>query len=321
MTFIEPRIVPPEEFPESSARTAGMAVLEANLTPIHATALLDVVYAEKSGRRLRLQVILPPGVDATPPDGDETGAGGAYPCLLYVQGSAWREQALGQNLPALADFARRGYVIAIVEYRPSDLAPFPAQVADVKTAIRYVRAHAAELHVDPGKIGLWGDSSGGHTTLMTYATQDSQDYSDEPVGPGLDGGLGLRCFIDYYGPTDISRMNEEPSIQDHRSPGSPEGMLIGGHDVLDHPELVGPTVVASHVPDAADRRLQPLLVIHGSKDRIVPFAQSAQFCEKLAAAGQDVTFYQLRGADHAGPPFWQPEVLDIVDAFAMESFR
>lgn len=300
MTYIEPRDVPLAGFPHSTASAPGMQVLHANLTPVYGTALLNVPYAEKSGRTLTLQILLPPM---------ERDSVERFPCVVFVQGSAWFEQRIGQELPALADFTRRGYVVAIVQYRPSPVAPFPAQIKDTKSAVRFLRRQAADHHIDPHRMALWGDSSGGHTTVLTYLTADDQDFSDEPVAEEL----GLRCFIDYYGPTDISRMNEEPSIQNHIASASPEGMVIGGHDVLDHPELVAPTVAMNHVP--TDRRLPPLLMMHGSKDRLVPFHQSVLLFEALAAADQPVEFYQLHGSDHGGPAFWQPEVLDLVDEF------
>ena len=293
MNLIEPVDVPQSAFPHSTAAAPGMIVLDADLTPRYGTALLGVQYAEHGGHRLHLQVLLPPM---------EAESTESFPCVLYVQGSAWLPQNLGNNLPALADFTRRGYVVAIVEYRPSTVASFPAQVQDTKAAIRFVRDHAAELHVDPTRMALWGDSSGGHTTVLAY-------LDPEP--------LGLRCAIDYYGPTDISRMNQEPSIMDHTGPDSPEGRLIGGRPVLDHPGLVAPTVAMNHIP--TDRQVPPLLILHGSQDRLVPFAQSVLLYQALVAAAQPVTFYQVLGSDHGGPAFWQPAVLDIVDAFLREN--
>lgn len=168
-------------------------------------------------------------------------------------------------------------------------------------------------------MAMWGDSSGGHTTLMTYATgtagaDDDPAYSDDPVTVEL----GLRAFFDYCGPTHIGRMNEYLSIQDHRDADSPEGCLIGGVRVDEHPELVAPTVVWDHVPPASEHALPPLLVIHGDKDRTVSFSQSVWLVEDLESKGQDVTFYRLAGADHGGPAFWQDDVLDVVDDFLIE---
>ena len=127
MTYVEPQMLPLSDFPHSPATVPGMKVLEADSTPRFGTVYLTMPYAVKSGRTLRLQIILPPRENTFPEIGDDV-----YPTIFYVQGSAWHEQELGQVLPALADFARRGYVIAIVEYRPSEVAPFPAQAKDVK---------------------------------------------------------------------------------------------------------------------------------------------------------------------------------------------
>lgn len=306
MTYVAPRMLSYEDFPESTLSAPGMRVHEADLTPRYGTARLQVPYAHKSGRDLHLQIILPPRPHRFPDVTDDV-----YPTLLYVQGSAFHEQELGQTLPALADFARRGYVIAIVEYRPSELAPFPAQALDARTAARWLRDHAAEFHVDPRRMAMWGDSSGGHTALMLWATPDDPRYSDEPVTDPL----ALRCFVDYYGPTDIATMNDEPSTQDHRGPDSPEGYLIGRRDVTENPDLVAPTVIAGHVRPAAEKPLPPLLMMHGSKDRLVPFGQSVRLYEAAVQADQDVTFVQLKGSDHGGPAFWQTDVLDLVDDF------
>ena len=227
---------------------------------------------------------------------------------------------------------------------PSHLTRYPVktyqQLHRWETAVRWVQAHARELHVDTTKMAMWGDSSGGHTTLMTYVTDGDPTYSDEPYEPSdaatapaplpqplgigmpqiaqteaLSGPLNLRCYVDYYGPVDITQMNAAPSILDHSQPDSPEGSLIGGLNVLENPDVAAPSIVTNHIPQASEKTLAPLLTIHGSKDRIVPFAQSVLLHEKLQAAGQDATFYQLHGADHGGPAFWTPEVTDVVDAF------
>jgi acetyl esterase/lipase len=306
--FVEPLDLPLSAFPESTLICEGMKVIVADPTPRHGAALLGVTYARKSDRDLHLQILLPP---MEVPDGPMfTPPVGRFPLIVFVQGSAWMEQMLGQSLPSLAHFSQRGYVIAIVEYRPSVVAPFPAQVRDTVTAVRYLRRHADEYHIDIDRIVLWGDSSGGHTTVLTYLTEGNQEYSDEPVG---DEQLGISCYVDYYAPTHIARMNEVPSIQNHIEPDSPEGLLIGRHNVLERPDLVAPTVAMNHV--RADRPLKPLLMIHGSKDRLVPFAQSVLLYEALVDAGQPVEFFKLQGADHAGPAFWQEPVLDIVDGF------
>ncbi len=299
--WIEP-LTMDDEFPDSPLTTEAMLVLEADSTPDRAQAILGVPYAEKSGRNLHIALLLPP---LAAPWSTET-----YPLIVFVQGSAWREQQLGSRIPVLARVAERGYVVAFVEYRPSTVAQFPAQVRDVRTALRFLQTNAADLHIAPGPVALWGDSSGGHTAVLTGLTSEDPYFSDEPVeAPAPE----IYAVIDYYGPTDISRMNEEPSVQDHRAADSPEGLLIGGVDVLDNPDLANRTVLMTHIGDGRD--LPPFLVIHGSADRLVPFGQSVMLVESLRAAGQDVTFYKIAAADHGDPSFWKPATLDLVVDF------
>ncbi len=304
--WVEP-LTADDPFPDSPLTAEPMFVIDADPVPDRAVAMIDIPYAEKSGRTLHLAIELPPL--ATP------GSTETYPLVVFVQGSAWREQQIGSRIPTLAAVAERGYVVAFVEYRPSSVAPFPAQVRDVRTALRYLQDHASELHIEPGPVALWGDSSGAHTAVLTALTCDDPYFSDEAVDAPVPE---IHAVVDYYGPTDISRMNEEASVQDHRAPDSPEGALIGGVDVLDNPELANRTVLMAHIGEG--RALPPFLVVHGSSDRLVPFGQSIMLVEALREAGQDVTFYKVAGGDHGDPTFWKPATLDLVVDF-IESHR
>ena len=300
--WVAPQMVEYDDFPDSTLTTEPMLVLEADRGADRAQAIIGVPYATKAGRTLHLQFVMPP--EAAP------WSTKTYPLVVFVQGSAWLEQQVGARIPALAAVAERGYVVAFVEYRPSSISTFPAQVRDVRTALRYLQAHAAEFHIEPGPVALWGDSSGAHTAVLTALTRDDPYFSDEPVDAPVPE---IFAVVDYYGPSDISRMNEEPSIMDHHGADSPEGQLIGGVDVLDNPELAHRTVLMTHIGDG--RGLPPFLVMHGSKDRLVPFGQSVMLVEALREAGQNVTFYKLAAADHGDPSFWKPATLDLVVDF------
>jgi acetyl esterase/lipase len=146
-------IVPPsDEHPE------GMRILPSEADTYVATYHKDVVYATRGERELHLQIVMPEDRSGLlPPDERPTIA--PRPLIVYVQGSAWRPQALYAAIPQLADFAHAGYVVASVEYRPSTEAVAPAQIQDVKAAIRFLRAHAKEYNIDPNRVGIWGDSS------------------------------------------------------------------------------------------------------------------------------------------------------------------
>ncbi|BBH27894.1 hypothetical protein SG0102_28280 [Intestinibaculum porci] len=83
-----------------------------------------------------------------------------------MQGSAFHQQWLWNSISRLIRLAEKGFAIAIVEYRPSEFAPFPAQVQDTKAAIRFLRQEAVRYHIDSNHIALGGDSSGAHTALI-----------------------------------------------------------------------------------------------------------------------------------------------------------
>jgi acetyl esterase/lipase len=299
--IIEPQPSSYEAFPESTLSTEGMQVIQADFSEPVCTTHVGVEYAQKSGMALHLNIIEPR---------QKEGEDNTYPLIIYIQGSAWFPQNTAYELTQLGRFAQRGFVIAVVEYRPSPVAPFPAQVKDTKTALRFMKQHAADYHADPDKIIVWGDSSGGHTAAMVGVSLNEAALDDE--SPAADP-IEVKAIVDYYGPTDISTMNEEPSTFDHIAPDSPEGMLIGGVNVLENPEKVKPTVPMNYLSE--DVEIPPFLIVHGNKDRLVPFGQSVMLFDALKKTNKEAVFYQLKGADHGGAPFWAEPVLDIVEQF------
>ena len=206
--------------------------------------------------------------------------------------------------------AVRGFAVAMVEYRASEEAPFPAQALDAKAAIRFMKQHAAEYRVNPDRVVVMGDSSGGHTALMAGLTCGVPSL--EEAGEAACSSA-VRGVIDSYGPTDISKMNEELSVQDHWSPDSPEGCLIGGKNVLEHPELVAPTVPMYYLDKGVPT--PPILIMHGDRDQLVAFNQSCRLYSRLRELGKEVEMYKLKGAYHVVGGFNSDEALDIVIGF------
>lgn len=100
---------------------------------------------------------------------------------------------------------------------------------------------------------------------------------------------------------------------DHAGADSPEGLLIGGLNVLVNPEQAEPTIIMNHISQEVD--IPPILMIHGNKDRLVPFEQSVLLYNDLKQKSKDVEFYKIEEADHGGPDFWSDDVLGIVQAF------
>lgn len=295
---MEPLNISREQFPMSTISVAGMIPMKPAIDNYEIYYKEDVEYLKRGDRTLKLQIIGPIDVKE------------AVPCIVYIPGSAFHEQNVKERIPQLSYLAERGFVVAALEYRGSESAIFPAQALDAKAGVYYMRDHAVEYGINPDNIILMGDSSGAHTAVMaafSYGVDEVEEEgrkSKEPIVKGV---------IDLYGPTNFLTMNDEPSSQDHRTPDSPEGCEIGKKRVLEHPELVRPTILANYV--SKDRELPPILMFHGTNDELVPFGQSCQLFEALKDAKKDATFYQVIGAHHGGREFWTKEVLDIEESF------
>lgn len=302
-----------EEFPEFTQPVEGAHVVDTTGEELGASYTHDVEYACVDGIPLRLQILVPNRRNRPfMPFAEEQSF--ALPCFVYVQGSAWREQYLYGNLCQLGKLCVRGYVCAIVEYRHSGLAAFPAQAVDARNAVRFLKANAKKYGIDPSRMVLAGDSSGGHTSIWAGLLQD--DDGPENLFPGV--SAQVRGLISYYGAVSAMAEDSFPTTVNHHLPDSPEGQLMGGADMRQNPELRQALSAECHIgPDAPN---VPVLLFHGTKDRIVNTAGSVRLYEALKAAGKDASLYLLKGADHGGPEFWSDAVLDIVDPFCQRCF-
>ncbi len=286
-----------EDFPMSTASAEGMI----SMTPVCDNYEIfyhdDIVYAERAEMKLHLQII--------GPINDERGR----TLVIFIPGSAFHRQNVKERVPQLAYLANRGFVVALLEYRGSGDAPFPSQTLDAKAGIRFMKRHADEYGIDPNKIVVMGDSSGGHTAMMAGFTCGIPELEEE----GGEFTSEVRGVVDLYGPVNFTTMNFEPSSMDHSAPDSPEGMELGGVSVLENPELANAAAVTSYV--SSDRDIPPILIMHGTNDELVPFAQSCELCDALNRSNKDVTFYQIIGAHHGGREFWTTQALDTVERF------
>ncbi|MGL4336367.1 MAG: alpha/beta hydrolase fold domain-containing protein [Turicibacter sp.] len=300
--MIEPKMVSYHEFPVSDESTAEMKVIQGEIELLNVRWIRDVEYINRESETLKLQILVPKDIN------DEMIN---RPTVVYVPGSAWHKQNVLDSVPRLTKLAEKGFVIVLVEYRPSEVAPFPAQIHDVKAAVRYIKENADVYGIDTEKVVIFGDSSGGHTSLMVGFTGE-QDLT-EKNDAHFKYDCSVKGVIDFYGPTDISRMNDVPSTQNHIEKSSPEGFLIGQKHVLKNLELVKPTIVMNYI--AQDKVIPPTLIFHGDKDRLVPFNQSILLVEALEKYNKDITFYKVQGADHGGASFWSHSILNILEEF------
>ena len=293
-----------EEFPDYTEETEGVVFLKTAGDERAVYLHRDVVYANVDGVDLHLQILVPEARNET---------GRKYPCLVYVQGSAWMKQDVYKGLPLVSKLAARGYVVAVAEYRHSGLAPFPAQIQDARNAVRFMKIHGGEYQADVEKIFLGGSSSGGHTAMFGGIFQE-EDGQDASLYPGV--SAKVRGILDYYGAVNLIWEDSFPSTTEHHLPDSPEGRLMGGINLREHPELCEKATTECQI--TPETKLPPVLIFHGTKDRTVNVRQSVSLYQKLKECGKEAKLYLISGADHGGAEFWMKEALDIADGFMRE---
>jgi acetyl esterase/lipase len=247
-----------------------------------------------------------------PGEGTATGA-----AIVYIHGGGWAvgtRRRFGRTFvpwsPTPLDLlAQAGFVVATVDYRLSGEAQFPAQLHDVKAAIRWVRGNAEPLGVDPARMITWGESAGGHLAMLAALTGDHAQLEGS-VGDHLDQSSAVCGVIDWYGPMNLLSVgSQHPAGSDKRpdEAGSWESTMVGAPLQCDPARTLAASPI-SYVHAGAP----PAQIHHGTADTFVPFAQSVEFAEALRAAGGSVDFVEVEGADH----FWTgaPDLAAIFDA-------
>lgn len=231
------------------------------------------------------------------------------PLVIFSAGSAWMADNGRQGADKVAaELNPHGFAVAGVSIRSSSQAKFPAQLYDIKGAIRWLRAHAKTYNLDPQRFAIMGDSSGGWTAAMAGVTGDI---------PALEGDVGVRgpssavqAALPFYPPTDFSQMdahmldnctffNAVLGLTDcHEDARSPESLLLGC-PINDCPDKVA---AANPLTYVGSRRTPPFLIFHGEQDPLVPYHQGRLLRDALASAGDEVRFVSFPHAGH-GPLF------------------
>lgn len=287
-----------EDYPEYSTHIKEAEFIETTGDEIYVDYHPDVVYATMDGHQLTLQVLSPH---------TRNHPTGSYPVILFVQGSAWGKQDVHRGVPELAKLAMLGYVTAIVQYRGSDVAPFPATLIDTRNAIRFMKIHAKEYNGDPEKMILAGCSSGGHAAVYAPIFDGDDDNQYPSVTPDVKG------IIDYYGSVSVMKDDANPTTLNHCLPDSPEGREMGHVNLREHPELRKELSVECHIHEDTD--IPPVLIMHGTKDRTVNPEGSEILYNRLKACHKDAEIVFIRGADHGGGEFWSEAALKRCDQF------
>ena len=253
---------------------------------------------DNSVRDLQLELLVPSGTAAP------------VPVVIWIHGGGWFGGSRLPIPPGVAELCARGYAVASVDYRLVPDAIWPAQLHDVKAAVRWLRAHANGYGLDPDRFAAFGDSAGGHLAAMLGTTSGLSPNS-EPITIGrasvdLEGTIGdhldessrVQAVVDWYGATDFLQMRFYPATSNHDAIGSPESRFVGG-PIQKNPEMTATANPISHVsPDDP-----PFLVMHGTVDDLIPFNQSELLVEALRQRGVPVSFVPVPDVGHGGAAF------------------
>ena len=226
---------------------------------------------------------------------------GKYPAVLDIHGGGWKQRQVEQDKPMMERLATHGFVTAIVAYRLSTEAKYPAAIYDCKAAVRYLRAHAEELKIDPERIGVMGGSAGGHLTGLLAMTNGLPEFEGD--GPNRDQSSAVKAAIVMAGSQDLVAANKDKSN---------EGTVAFlGATYQEKPEIYAQASPITHVRPG----VPPTIFIEGEKDSLK--VGRAEMQDKLRALGIETEVHTLKDAPH---PFWmsQPwcdETVEIAAAF------
>lgn len=250
----------------------------------------NIAYAGTSDRQQTLDLAIPR---------DRTNR---LPLIVFVHGGAWEAGSKQDGYGPLAPYVRSGrFAVASVEYRFSQHAIWPAQIHDCKAAIRWLRGNADRYGIDPDRIGVWGASAGGHLVAMLGVSGGV---------PELEGVLGaftnvssrVTCVVDYFGPSDLLALVQVTNHFRHADRDAPIPRLLGGLTA----EKMDAARSASPVTHATEDD-PPFLIVHGTRDDLVPLGQS-EALERALAAARPVTAPLLIRMNGAGHGFNSPEL-------------
>ena len=281
-TALFPTILPAQVAGTERDRSGSGAMSHEQLALEPVTCELDIPYADDGNPRQRLDLYRPKRPERE-----------MLPVIVFVHGGGWMQGNKSDGARRLIPFVRTGkYAGVSIGHRLSGEAIWPAQIHDCKAAIRWVRANAAKYGLDPEGIGVWGTSAGGHLVLMLGTSGDVAKLEGN-VGPHTDVSSKVSAVANFFGPSDLLAMINQPSNIDRTGPDAPEALLIGGR-LSDNPEKAEEASPITYVT----RNDPPVLTVHGNRDRIVPYDQGVRMHRALKEVGVKSYFVTVEGGGH-----------------------
>ncbi|MBP5387814.1 MAG: alpha/beta hydrolase [Prevotella sp.] len=246
-----------------------------------------------------------------------------YKVVVAIYGSAWFSNNMkGMTYMSLGKpLTDKGFAVVCINHRSSGDAKFPAQIQDVKGAIRFLRANADKYKLDTSFIGITGFSSGGHLASMAGVTNGMKTRTvgnttvdiEGTIGGNLSQSSAVDAVVDWFGPVDMAHMNNCETVNDGRSP---EAALIGGAPA-DLPDMVSLISPITYVTADGPR----FLVVHGEADNVVPHCQGVNFSEELKKAGRLETFISVPNGQHGPVTFNEGSFKQMTDFFLKEATK
>lgn len=235
------------------------------------------------------------------------------PLVVHIHGGGWRG---GSKFPCpVVGMVGKGYAVASVEYRFSDKARFPAQIQDCQAAIRWLRAHSADYNIDPEHVGVVGGSAGGHLSALVATSGGKKAFA--VIGGNEEQSDRVQCVCNIFGPADFTTVMQQAAddrniknIFQFNTPGDPYSSLIGV-SLVDNKEQTDAVSPVTYVSDDNP----PMLILHGTHDALVPYAQSEELAAALKAKGVNVWLQTLPGSGHGGPAFGKPQIVALMQTF------
>ncbi len=241
----------------------------------------DVTYCVAEGTELKLDIYYPLRSQEGP-----------APVAVYVHGGGWTsgDKARGEGVRDISELVARGYMVAAVNYRLAPRYKFPAQIEDVKCAIRFLRANAQKYHLNPEKIGAWGGSAGGHLVALLGVTDATAGWD---VGEYLEQSSRVQAVVDMFGPTDLTVLFE----------GANAHLL---EQVFGTSDRTSEAIRRASPVTWVTSDDSPFLILHGERDTLVPPSQSQIFYDRLVETGVPATLVMVKNAGHGFAPTGGP---------------
>ncbi len=261
----------------------------------------DISYIAGGDEAQKLDLYLP-----------EKAADKPMPLVVHIHGGGWMG---GSKFPcAVAMMVHTGYAVASVEYRFSQKVKFPAQIQDCQAAIRWLRAHSKEYNFDTEHVGVIGGSAGGHLSALVGTAGGKKAFA--MIGGNEEQSERVQAVCDIFGPTDFSTVVQQAAddknvknIFEFNTPKDPYSSLIGTKlDDKEKAEAVSPVHYVS-------KDNPPILILHGTHDTLVPYAQSEEFAAALKEQGVEVWLQKLPGSGHGNGGFGKPGIIKLMQNF------